>query len=97
TRVGDIRTRFHTGRGSMNDIKLRRTLGSAASVVALLACGTAGSTESANYTWPKLLVIGTPGTSSGGFASTNGWAPVLQQDGGPNVRVIPEDSELMRY
>lgn len=81
----------------MNDIKLRRTLGSAASIVALLACGTAGSTESANYTWPKLLVIGTPGTSSGGFASTNGWAPVLQQDGGPNVRVIPEDSELMRY
>lgn len=81
----------------MKNFTLRQVLGSAASIVAVLAFGTAGAAESANYKWPKLLVIGTPGTASGGFASTNGWAPVLQQDGGPNVRVIPEDSELMRY
>lgn len=81
----------------MKNFTLGQALGSAASIVALLTCGAAGAAESASYKWPKLLVIGTPGTSSGGFASTNGWAPVLQQDGGPNVRVIPEDSELMRY
>ena len=42
-------------------------------------------------------MIGTPGTASGSFASTNGWAPVLQEDSGATVRVVPEDIEPMRY
>ncbi|WP_339842607.1 TAXI family TRAP transporter solute-binding subunit [uncultured Halopseudomonas sp.] len=46
---------------------------------------------------PNLLVIGTPGTSSGSFASTNGWGPILQKDLGVNVRVVPEDSEVQRH
>ncbi|WVM92202.1 hypothetical protein ULG90_21385 [Halopseudomonas pachastrellae] len=46
---------------------------------------------------PHLLVIGTPGTSSGSFASTNGWGPMLQQGLGANVRVVPEDSEIQRH
>ncbi len=81
----------------MRTTKLHRTLGFAASILAGLTYATTGFAESAEYKWPKLLVVGTPGTASGGFASTNGWAPVLQQSGGPAVRVIPEDSEVMRY
>lgn len=49
------------------------------------------------FDWPRLLVIGTPGTASGSFASTNGWVPILQKDTGMAVRVVPEDSETMRY
>lgn len=80
----------------MRNTKLQRTLGFA-SILAGLAYGTTSFAENAEYKWPKLLVVGTPGTASGGFASTNGWGPVLQQSGGPAVRVIPEDSEVMRY
>jgi TRAP transporter TAXI family solute receptor len=50
-----------------------------------------------DYEWPRLLVIGTPGTSTGSFASTNGWGPVLQAETGTTVRIVPEDSEPMRY
>ena len=49
------------------------------------------------FQWPPVLRVGTPGTMSGSFASTNGWAPKLQAAIGTNVRVIPEDSEVLRY
>jgi hypothetical protein len=67
----------------------------AASGVVFMAA--AGAQAQDGYEWPRLLVIGTPGTASGSFASTNGWAPVLQQDVGATVRVVPEDSEPQRY
>lgn len=73
-----------------------RTAGILGSIVAMLSLsGTAFAQE--GFDWPRLLVIGTPGTASGSFASTNGWAPVLQADTGMTVRVVPEDSETMRY
>ncbi|PTW54360.1 hypothetical protein C8N35_11441 [Breoghania corrubedonensis] len=49
------------------------------------------------YEWPRLVVIGTPGTTTGSFASTNGWAPVLQRDKGISVRIVPEGNEMARY
>lgn len=81
----------------MKRIDLRQALGAAVSVTAALAFGTASFAQSTDYKWPRLLVIGTPGTASGSFASTNGWAPVLQKEVGATVRIVPEDSETMRY
>lgn len=81
----------------MRKIFLRKTAGAALSFAAALTLGTASVAQGDDYQWPRLLVIGTPGTSSASFASTNGWAPILQKSGGPTVRVIPEDSETMRY
>lgn len=49
------------------------------------------------YEWPRLLVIGTPGTSASAFAATNGWAAVLQEQEGLTVRVVPEANEPQRY
>lgn len=66
-------------------------------VAAASAFALATSVAADDYKWPRLLVIGTPGTSSGSFASTNGWAPVLQKEAGVTVRVVPEDSETQRY
>ncbi len=67
--------------------------------VLALASGSVADTDAnrSAYDMPHLLVIGTPGTSSGSFASTNGWGPLLQQDLGSNVRVVPEDSEIQRH
>ena len=67
--------------------------------VLALASGSVADTDAnrSAYAMPHLLVIGTPGTSSGSFASTNGWGPLLQQDLGSNVRVVPEDSEIQRH
>ncbi|MAL97707.1 MAG: hypothetical protein CL583_04565 [Alteromonadaceae bacterium] len=62
-----------------------------------VATGLAGSAGAEDYTWPRLMVIGTPGTTTGSFASTNGWAPVMQKETGTTVRIVPEDSELQRY
>ena len=50
-----------------------------------------------DFKWPPLLRIATPTTQSASFASTNGWAPMLSNDTGANIRVVPEDSELRRY
>ena len=50
-----------------------------------------------DYEWPQTIAIGTPGTASGSFASTNGWAPRLQSSTGATVRVVPEDSEPTRF
>jgi TRAP transporter solute receptor, TAXI family len=50
-----------------------------------------------DFKWPRMLRVATPGTASGSFASTNGWAPLLQKDTGMSVRVMPEDSETVRY
>lgn len=69
---------------------------SVASAVAL-ATALAGTAVADDYKWPRLLVIGTPSTSTGSFASTNGWAPVLQQETGMTVRVVPTGSEPERY
>ncbi len=63
---------------------------------AVLAVGLSGGAHAQDYDWPRLMVIATPGTSTGSFASTNGWGPVFQQETGTTVRIVPEDSELMR-
>ncbi|EAQ04990.1 hypothetical protein OB2597_06890 [Pseudooceanicola batsensis HTCC2597] len=63
----------------------------------VLSLGLAAPAAAQDFEWPRLLVIGTPGTSSGSFASTNGWGPVLQQETGTTVRIVPEDSEPQRY
>lgn len=73
-----------------------RTTGILGSIAAVLSL-TGAAVAQEEFDWPRLLVIGTPGTSSGSFASTNGWGPILQADTGMNVRVVPEDSETMRY
>lgn len=67
----------------------------AGSIVVTL--GLSGAVLAQDYEWPRLLVIGTPGTPTGSFASTNGWGPVLQRETGATVRIVPEDSERMRY
>ncbi|MGR3321482.1 MAG: TAXI family TRAP transporter solute-binding subunit [Pseudooceanicola sp.] len=69
-------------------------------IAAGLAVSTAlvsGPLAAQDFEWPRLLVIGTPSTSTGSFASTNGWAPVLQQETGMVVRVVPTGSEPERY
>lgn len=67
------------------------------SLAGLLAFSSTSLVHADTYDMPHLLVIGTPGTSSGSFASTNGWGPMLQQELGSNVRVVPEDSEIQRH
>ncbi len=68
------------------------------SIATALALGlSTGAVQAEDYNLPRLLVIGTPGTSSGSFASTNGWAPVLKKHTGTNARIVPEDSEAQRY
>lgn len=83
----------------MRTLKPRQAVGLAVSVATALVLGTASVAHSASGgdELPRLLVIGTPGTSSGSFASTNGWAPVLQEQKDTMVRIVPEDSETMRY
>lgn len=76
---------------------LKRLLGASLSLAAALAICSTGLAHADAYDMPHLLVIGTPGTSSGSFASTNGWGPRLQNDLGTNVRVVPEDSEVQRH
>ena len=78
-------------------ISLAPRAGAVALWATVAALGFAASASAQDYEWPRLLVIGTPGTSSGSFASTNGWAPLLQKEMGPVVRVVPEDNEPMRY
>lgn len=78
----------------------RRTLSrvlAPALTTALLVSGTAFAAEDSDFEWPRLLVVATPGTGSASFASTNGWAPVLQKEKGSVARVVPEDNESMRY
>lgn len=74
----------------------RRVLQAVAIAGTALAFSTASLAQD-DYKWPKLFVIGTPGTQAGSFASTNGWAPVLQKDTGMTVRIVPEDNETQRY
>lgn len=71
--------------------------GAVAAVAATLALAPAGHAQDKPFTWPKLFVIGTPGTSGGTFASTNGWGPILQKETGMTVRIAPEDNEPQRY
>ncbi|ASK35476.1 hypothetical protein CEK62_14370 [Alcanivorax sp. N3-2A] len=81
----------------MKKFTLRHATGMALSIAAALTLSVPGVATSAEYDWPRLVVVGTPGTSSASFASTNGWAPILKKSGGSTVRVVPEDSETMRY
>jgi TRAP transporter TAXI family solute receptor len=53
--------------------------------------------KSKDFQWPPVIRVGTPGTQTSSFASSNGWAPKLQAAIGTSVRVIPEDSEVRRY
>lgn len=80
----------------MKQPTIRLSLAAAVSAAAILMAG-AGGAQAAEFKWPRLLVIGTPGTNSGSFASTNGWAPILQKEVGTTIRVVPEDNEPMRY
>lgn len=79
----------------MTNVSPARSLLSATIAVSL--CVSAGVAQAEDYDLPRLLVVGTPGTSSGSFASTNGWAPVLKKQTGTNARIVPEDSEAQRY
>ena len=79
----------------MTNFSPARSLLSLAAAVSLGVSATVVQAE--DYDLPRLLVIGTPGTSSGSFASTNGWAPVLKDQTGANARIVPEDSEAQRY
>jgi TRAP transporter TAXI family solute receptor len=81
----------------MRIINRRLGIGSAVSIAVALAFGTAGVAQGADFKMPRLLVIGTPGTATGSFASTNGWAPILQKELDTTVRVVPEDNEPMRF
>ncbi|HDZ55197.1 MAG TPA: TAXI family TRAP transporter solute-binding subunit [Pseudomonas xinjiangensis] len=81
----------------MKTTSLKTLLGASLSLAGALAFGSFSLAHAAEYDMPRLLVIGTPGTSSGSFASTNGWGPTLQKDLGINVRVVPEDSEVQRH
>ncbi|WP_339798645.1 TAXI family TRAP transporter solute-binding subunit [uncultured Marinobacter sp.] len=81
----------------MKKFTIRQAAGSALSIAAAIAIGTSSMAYASDYEMPRLMVIGTPGTSSGSFASTNGWAPIFQQQMGSNTRVVPEDSETQRY
>ncbi|MEC9344698.1 MAG: TAXI family TRAP transporter solute-binding subunit [Pseudomonadota bacterium] len=72
-----------------------RILAAATAFVAGMVLSTVALAD--DFKWPRLLVIGTPGTASGAFASTNGWAPIFQNETGVTVRVVPEDSEPQRY
>lgn len=81
----------------MKVTSLKTLLGVSLSLAGVLALGPVNLVHADEYALPNLLVIGTPGTSSGSFASTNGWGPILQKDLGINVRVVPEDSEVQRH
>lgn len=81
----------------MKSNKLWRTIGATASIAAALTLSSASFAQESDYKWPKILVVATPGTESGSFASTNGWAPILQKQVGTAMRVIPEGSEMVRH
>ena len=55
------------------------------------------TSKAKDFQWPPVIRVGTPGTQTSSFASSNGWAPKLQAAIGTSVRVIPEDSEVRRY
>ena len=78
--------------------KIKTRLSNVAAVAITAGLTTlAPMAQAQEYEWPRLLVIGTPSTSTGSFASTNGWVPVLQQDTGMTVRVVPTGAEPERY
>ena len=81
----------------MKRTNCRRAMEAVAVIGAALAFSTTSLAQASDYKWPRLLVIGTPGTATGSFASTNGWAPILQNEMGPTVRIVPEDNEPQRY
>lgn len=78
-------------------MKRRTTLKAGMSGLLLTVLGFPGGLAAEEFKWPRLLVIGTPGTTTGSFASTNGWGPILQKETGTTVRIVPEGSELQRY
>ena len=49
-----------------------------------------------DFKWPRLIKIATPGTQSGGFASTNGWGAKFGNALDLQLRVVPVDSEVRR-
>ncbi|MFW5823357.1 MAG: TAXI family TRAP transporter solute-binding subunit [Marinobacter sp.] len=79
----------------MSKLTPTRSLLSVATAISITLSASVAHAE--DYDLPRMLVIGTPGTSSGSFASTNGWAPVLRDQTGTNARIVPEDSEAQRY
>lgn len=62
-----------------------------------VAFGSVGAVHADSDALPRLLVIGTPGTQTGSFASTNGWAAIFQEQTDSAARIVPEDSETQRY
>jgi len=78
-------------------LKITKPWRGVAPALIVAASFVATSLQAQEYKWPRMLVIGTPSTSTGSFASTNGWAPVLQQETGMVVRVVPTGAEPERY
>ncbi len=64
---------------------------------AVLAFSATAFAQDKDFKWPPMLRVATPSAQTGSFASTNGWAPMLQEFTGMMVRVVPEDSEVRRY
>ena len=70
-------------------------------LVVILVLGSFGPAQAAAgakpFKWPPVFRIGTSGTETTSFASTNGWAPKLEAAIGGSVRVIPVGNEVLRY
>jgi uncharacterized protein len=81
----------------MRTAMLSRSFVGCVALIAGIALSSAAFAQGKDVEWPRMLRVATPGTASGSFASTNGWAPVLQKETGMVVRVVPEDSEPTRY
>lgn len=75
----------------------RKTVLKHSYLVVTLTMALSLSVNAEEYEFPRLLAIGASGTATGSFASSNGWAPILQDQEGINVRIIPVDSEINRF
>lgn len=49
------------------------------------------------FTWPRSLVFGTTAVGTAGHRMTAALAPMLEEETGMKVRVIPEGNEMKRY
>lgn len=80
----------------MNNKNQWRRVYTAASITAALTLGSASVAHASDFDWPRMLIVGTTSTATGGFASSNAWAPIMQKQTDMAVRIIPEDSEFIR-
>ena len=58
----------------------------------------AGSLAQADdFKWPKLFIVSSNGTETASFAQTSGWVPMMQEQTGMTIRVVPNTSDPNRY